>query len=125
MSLSGIGEIASAISDTLGKFFPDKTQVERDQAAQSLAALTAQTDIDKTEAASTDPLQHWRGGAGWVCVAGLAFNFIVQPLIVTVSIMVGHALALPPLDLGPLFTLMAGMLGLGSIHVVGQINGVK
>ena len=125
MSATGVAVIASSISDILGKFFPDKTQIERDTAARELAALTAQTDIDKAEAASSDPLQHWRGGMGWVCVAGFAYNFIIEPIVVTLAAVVGHPLALAPLDIAQLTTLTAGMLGLAGAHVVGQINGVK
>ena len=76
-------------------------------------------------AQSTDPLQHWRGGLGWVCVAGYAWNFVLQPIIVAIATVVGHPIVLSPLELGPLSTLTLGMLGLGSLHVAERIKGVS
>lgn len=36
MSLTGIGEVATAVSDIVDHFFPDKTQAEKDQIALQL-----------------------------------------------------------------------------------------
>ena len=125
MDLIGIGEAATAAQKIIGMFFPDKTAEDQAKLAASLSLLNAQTDIDKVEAASTDPLQHWRGGLGWVCSFAYAYNFVIQPLIVAVSAVVGHAVVLPPLDIGPLATLTMGMLGLGGLHVVERVRGAS
>ncbi len=125
MDLTGIGEVATAAKGILGMIFPDKTEEDKAKLAATLALVTAQTDIDKAEAQSSDPIQHFRGGAGWVCVFGLAYNFIVQPVLRDVSTIAGHAIVLQPLDIGPLLTLLGGMLGLGTMHLFGQIKGVK
>jgi len=113
----GLGEAAQAAKGILGMFFPDKTESERNQLAAALALINQQTDIDKAEAQSSDPLQHWRGGLGWVCVAGYAYSFVLQPLL--------HPLisGMLPLDIGPLATLTAGMLGLGGLHVAERLKG--
>ena len=123
--ITGLGEVATAAQKILGMIFPDKTEVEKSQLAASLALITAQTTIDQTEAASSDPLQHWRGGLGWVCVGAYAWNFIVQPIILATCVIGAHPVTLPVIDIGPLAALTTGMLGLGAMHVVGQINGVK
>jgi Holin of 3TMs, for gene-transfer release len=123
MDLTGIGEVATAAKGILGMIFPDKTEEEKAKIAAAMALVQAQTDIDKAEAQSTDPLQHWRGGLGWVCVLGYLYNFVVQPIIVDVAKLSGHAFPLTPLDIGPLSVLTLGMLGLGGMHVVQQING--
>jgi hypothetical protein len=68
-------------------------------------------------------LQHWRGGLGWVCVAGYFWNFVGGPLTNAAAAAVGHPLNLPSLDLGPLATLTLGMLGLGGLHVAERVNG--
>jgi hypothetical protein len=117
MDLTGIGKAATAAKGILGMIFPDKTETEKAQLAASLALITAQTDINKAEAQSADPLQHWRGGMGWVCVLGYLYNFVVQPLMVNVADILHHPLALHPLDIAPLATLTLGMLGLGALHV--------
>ena len=89
----------------------------------SRADALPHTDIDKAEAQSSDPLQHWRGGLGWVCVAGYAWNFVGGPLTNAVAAALGHPLNLPSLDIGPLATLTLGMLGLGGLHVAERVNG--
>jgi hypothetical protein len=68
-------------------------------------------------------LQHWRGGLGWVCVAGYFWNFVGGPLTNAVAAAFGHPLNLPSLDIGPLATLTLGMLGLGGLHVAERVNG--
>ena len=123
MDLTGIGDAATAVQKIISMFFPDKTAEEQQKLAASLALLNAQTDIDKAEAQSSDPLQHWRGGLGWVCTAGYAYQFVLQPLIVAVTHIAGHPTQLPELDLGQLSTLTLGMLGLGTLHVAERIKG--
>lgn len=132
LDVTGIGTALDAVNGILGKFFPDKNQAERDAAAQALAvmqvnaaAAAAQTEIDKAEAQSNDPLQHWRGGAGWVCVAALAWTFVIEPMVAA-GLAIAHVQAtLPALDMAQLMDLMLGMLGLGGLHTYQQIKGAK
>jgi hypothetical protein len=123
LDLTGVGEALTAAQKIVGAFFPDKTAEEQSKLAASLSMLNAQTDIDRAEAQSSDPLQHWRGGLGWVCVAAYAWNFIAQPLVIAGAALAGSKLALPALDIGPLATLTLGMLGLGGLHVAERIKG--
>mgnify|MGYP006268518983 CR=1 FL=1 len=104
------------------RFFPDKTAEQQAEMAGMLQQLTAQTDIDKAEAMSSDPLQHWRGGMGWVCTIAYAYNFVLEPLIVALASISGHPVTLPGLDIGPLSTLTLGMLGLGGLHVTERVK---
>ena len=123
LDLTGVGEALTAAQKIIAQFFPDKTAEEQAKLAASLSLLNAQTDIDKAEAQSSDPLQHWRGGLGWVCVGAYAWNFIAQPLVIAGAALAGSKLALPALDIGPLATLTLGMLGLGGLHVAERIKG--
>lgn len=123
MDITGVGAVADAAKGILGMIFPNKTEEEKAQLAAALALIQSQTDIDKAEAQSSDPLQHWRGGLGWVCVAGYAWNFVLQPLINAGATIAGHPVSLPGLDIGPLATLTLGMLGLGGLHVAERIKG--
>ena len=125
MDLTGMDTVAESAKGILGMFFPDKTQQEKDQLAAALAMLNAQTDIDKAEAQSSDPLQHWRGGLGWVCAFAYGYNFVLQPLMVAAATLSGHPVVLPVLDIGPLATLTLGMLGLGGLHVAERVKGVS
>jgi hypothetical protein len=114
MDITGIGAAATAAQKILGMIFPDKTAEETQKLAAALALVQSQTDIDKAEAESTDPLQHWRGGLGWVCTLAYLNNFILVPWATAFGVHV------PAIDIGPLSALTAGMLGLGGMHVYEQ-----
>jgi hypothetical protein len=77
----------------------------------------AQAEINKIEAASQSGYQAgWRPLAGYVCVAGLAYEFLLRPLLPwALNVYGADAPALPSLD-GVLFELMFGMLGLGTLR---------
>ena len=84
----------------------------------------AQTDINKTEAASSDPFtSRWRPFIGWICGAGLGVQFLVGPLFTWIATLVGHPVAFPQLDMGTLLTLLLGMLGLGGMRTVEKLKG--
>ncbi len=116
MDITGIGTAAEAAEKILGMFFPDKTTIEVQKMSAAFAMLQSQTDIDKAEAQSSDPLQHWRGGLGWVCTLAYLNNFILVPWATAFG---AHV---PAIDIGPLAALTAGMLGLGGMHVYQQVN---
>jgi hypothetical protein len=86
--------------------------------------MLAQADINKADAASNDPFQRrWRPAVGWVCVAGLAYQFLGQPLLTWAS----PALQIPgppTLDLGDLLTLLLGLLGLGGLRTIEKLQRV-
>lgn len=77
----------------------------------------AQAEINKIEAASQSGYQAgWRPLAGYVCVAGLVYEFLLRPLLPwALSVYGADAPPLPSLD-GVLFELIAGMLGLGALR---------
>jgi hypothetical protein len=77
----------------------------------------AQAEINKVEAASQNGFQAgWRPLAGYACVAGLGYEFLLRPLLPWVLTVSGvEAPPLPSLD-GVLFELMFGMLGLGTLR---------
>lgn len=116
IDVAGVGAVATAAQKILSMIFPDKTAEEQNKLAATLALLNAQTDIDKTEAASSDPLQHWRGALGWVCVVAYANNFLAVPWAMAYGVHV------PTLDTTTLGELTFGMLGLGAMHVVQQVT---
>jgi hypothetical protein len=116
LDLTGIGAAATAAKNILGMIFPDKTEEEKAKLGAAMALLQNQTAIDQAEAASTDPLQHWRGGLGWVCTLSYFNNFILMPWAGAFNLHV------PSLDTATLATLTMGMLGLGGMHVYEQVN---
>lgn len=121
-----------AIGKLLDAWFPDPEQkaraeleifkLQQDGAFKEADALLqtnlAQAKINEIEAASQSGFQAgWRPLAGYVGVAGMAYEFLVRPLlpwILTVS-GVQNVPPLPSLD-DVLFELMFGMLGLASLR---------
>jgi hypothetical protein len=86
----------------------------------------AQAEINKIEAASQNGFQAgWRPLAGYACVAGLGYEFLLRPLLPWVMTVSGiEAPPLPSLD-GVLFELMFGMLGLGTLRTADRLGRIK
>jgi hypothetical protein len=132
-----IGGVIEAGLKILDRVLPDPTQklaaqlelLKLQQAGEfkaleaDLQLALAQTEVNKVEAASADPFKsNWRPAAGWVCVLGLLYQFLAQPLLAWGSVMQGYA-APPVLELGDLYGLLFGMLGLGAYRSVERIKG--
>lgn len=95
--------------------------------------MELQNEINKIEAGSDNTFKSgWRPATGWVCVAGLAFVFLVRPLLpwaVQVGgLIVGHKVELPPIPDIPMedmMVLLTGMLGLGVMRTTERIKGMS
>lgn len=136
--LGGIFNLADKVFD---KLFPDPEQkakaqyelmkLQQDGAFRQLEAdlqmSLGQMDINKAEAASTDPFRGgWRPFIGWVCGFGLAYQFLARPLLTFVlQVAETKVQVLPSLELDTLMTLLFGLLGLGAMRTVEKINGKK
>lgn len=84
----------------------------------------AQSDVNKVEAASTDPfVARWRPFIGWMCGVGLGVQFLVGPFLTWAAGLLGHPIAFPQLDMGTLLTLLLGMLGLGGLRTIEKLQG--
>ena len=99
----------------------DLLKLQQDGAFKELDAQLqinlAQAEINKVEASSQNGFQAgWRPLAGYMCVAGLGYEFLLRPLLPWALTVSGvEAPPLPSLD-GVLFELMFGMLGLGTLR---------
>ena len=129
--LAAATALLPTISGLLDKIIPDpearaKAQLDllklqQDGAFKELDAQLqinlAQAEINKVEAASQNGFQAgWRPLAGYMCVAGLGYEFLLRPLLPWALTVSGvEAPPLPSLD-GVLFELMFGMLGLGTLR---------
>ena len=91
--------------------------------AQLKLAL-AQTDINKADAQSGNFMQrNWRPFIGWVGGFALAYQFLLQPLLVWVSLAIDWPVP-PPLANDMLFSLVTQLLGLGAMRTFEKIKGV-
>ncbi len=121
-------EIGGKVID---KLFPDKTQADAAkakllemQATGELQLALGQQAINQAEAQNSSVfVAGWRPAVGWVCVIGLLYTFLLRPLMAWGS-GIWVIPVPPPLDMGDLFTLLAGMLGLGTMRTFEKTKGV-
>lgn len=93
-------------------------QIETD-----LQLALGQLEVNKIEAAAPDLLRGgWRPAVGWVCVLGLLYTYLGQPLLAWAS-GIWSVPAPPSLDLGDLLILLGGMLGMGGMRHMERLKG--
>lgn len=129
------------IGSLLDKVLPDadakaKAQLELARLAQDgefkaldmqLQVNLAQAKINEIEAASSNPMAAtWRPAAGWVCVFGLGYEFLLRPLLpwILAVCQVPDVPALPSLD-DVLMELVFAMLGIGGMRTFERSQRVK
>ena len=132
MSLDPISAALDLGTTLINKIFPDPAQASEAklkllelQQNGELAIMTAQTDINKTEAANSSVfVSGWRPAIGWVCALALAYQYLVRPLGGTIASLLGMTIPpLPGLD-DNLWHLMMGMLGMGGLRTFEKVQGV-
>jgi hypothetical protein len=118
----GIDDAIAAGLQVLNKFIPDpdaKIKAEADLRSALLGLDVAQADVNAAEAASPNLfVSGWRPAIGWIGAGGLAYHFIVRPLLVGLG-----WTSLPGLD-NMLFELVFSMLGFGGLRTYEKIKGV-
>ena len=125
MAIDPITAGIDLVSGVIGKIWPDKSEQERMEIAGTFALIQGQLKINEVEAANPSVfVSGARPFIMWVCGVGLAMQFLVSPLLIWGSTLLGKPIVLPPLDMGTLLTLLGGLLGLGSMRTFEKINGV-
>lgn len=124
--------LINPIAGLLDKFIPDAD--EKARLAHEIATLAerqaheiakAQIAVNNTEAASPSIfVSGARPAAMWVCVSGMAFNFIILPLIMVGCDISGIAVDISPLDTSEMMPILMGLLGLGTMRSYEKKNGV-
>jgi len=136
MNLNPIAGIIEAVGAVAG----DLITTDKERMAAELEAYNAettrfglQTEINKEDAKSEDWFQRrWRPAAGWVCVLGLSYQFLLHPLLTwcwsamqAANIISMGLMTPPPLDVEYLMTLLFGLLGLGAARTVEKVKGAN
>lgn len=92
------------------------------EAEAKLAA--GQLEVNRAEAATDAFRGGWRPACGWVCAAGLAYTFLLRPLLPWFAAVAGFDVPeLPAIDSEPLMVLLTGMLGLGGLRTLERVRG--
>jgi hypothetical protein len=132
-----IGGVMTLAGKVLDNLYPDP--VERAKAQQALDAIRdgkearelnamlqaqmGQIEIDKVEAGSENSFKScWRPFLGWICGISLAYSWLLQPLLVWMSVNAGWK---PPLTLSVAeqMTIVGQMMGLATARTVEKIKG--
>ncbi len=113
-------------TELAGKFIQDKDQAARlghelstmaDKHAQE--ALLAQIEVNKAEAKGNWFQASWRPLCGYVCVLGLAVNFLISPMAA------GFGFIVPQADMSVMLPVLTGMLGLAGMRSFERVKGVS
>lgn len=84
----------------------------------------AQIDVNKAEAASADPYtSRWRPTVGYILCAALAFQYVINPLIIWGAAIWAPGVTPPNIGLDDnLWELMFGVLGLAGWRTLDKIK---
>ncbi len=125
--------LIAPVSGLLDKFIEDKDK--KNALAHEIATMAtkhaqelakAQIEVNKQEAAHKSLfVAGWRPAVGWVCVMGMASNFLVIPVANFALAMASSAIVVPILDLSQMMPVLMGMLGLGAMRTMEKTKGVQ
>ena len=120
-TLEGAGEFAKDLRSAItGEITPEKkAEIEHKTLDIEAAIRVAQAEVNKAEAQHKSIfVAGWRPFIGWVCGLALLYNFLVAPLVSQFT-----KLSMVALDIGPLITLLVGMLGIAGLRTLEKSNG--
>ena len=124
----GLDDAIAAGLKVIDKFVPDpaaKAKAEAELRADLLASDRAQMEVNKSEAQTGSLfIGGWRPAIGWVLAAAVAYTYLIVPIGMWVSFVVGKPIAKPPVLDANLWELMFAMLGLGGLRTFEKIKGV-
>jgi hypothetical protein len=113
------GNLGSVVDSVAGGIrsvkntFAGKLDVET-QASLDQELARIQNEVNKAEAGHPSMfVAGWRPAVGWVCALALFYHFLVAPLVGGFA-----TIDMPTVELGPLLTILSGMLGLSVIRTV-------
>jgi hypothetical protein len=131
MIASLVSTLVGPITDLIGKVIPDKDKAAA--LAHDIATLAdkqahdqimGQLEINKISAAHKSLfVSGWRPAVGWVCVAGMGFNFILVPMLGPIFDAY-TSVNLDLLELEMMMPVLLGMLGLGSMRTAEKMKNV-
>lgn len=128
--ISGMGAIATAAKGMVDRIWPDKTEVEKAKLAAIMQdsmnefnLVAGQLEINKVEAASTNWfVAGWRPFIGWICGAGLGYQFLFMPIMNGIIKAIWHTAPFAALDVATLVSCVSGLLGLGTLRSVEKVK---
>ena len=131
--MSILSSLIGPVTGLLDKVIEDKDQKKRlafdlatmaEKHAQELSK--AQIEVNKAEAAHKSLfVAGWRPAVGWVCVFGMASNFIIIPFANFTLALSGSPVVIPMVDTRDMIPVLTGLLGLGTLRTYEKSKGVQ
>jgi hypothetical protein len=131
--ISMITSLIEPVTVLLDKYIADKDLKEK--LAHEIATMAerhsheqvkAQLEINKTEAAHKNLfVAGWRPACGWICVFGMAGNFLVIPIANMTLELLDTGVSIPMIDLSTMLPVLMGMLGLGGLRTFEKVQGAQ
>ena len=128
-----LGSLVGPVSGLLDKFIEDKDV--KNQLAHDLSTMAerhaqelskGQLEINKAEAQSRNIfVAGWRPFIGWTCGFAMAYNYVLQPILIFVLAQFDYLVQLPGLDLSEMMPVLMGMLGLGGLRSFEKYKGIS
>lgn len=128
MNLLGIGEIIGGV----GKIADDLITTDKERLTLALeekkieaGLIQSQIEVNKAEAQHASVfVAGWRPFIGWVGGFGMAYQFLLYPLLTWVWPIVLPSAPIPPvLDGDVLFAMVSGLLGLAGMRSFDKMKG--
>ena len=123
--LSSLTALVGPLTGLLDQFIEDKDK--KNALAHQIATMAdkhhqelmlAQISVNREEAKGNWFQSSWRPATAWVCVAGIAINFLVSPLAAPFGIIV------PQVDTSVTMPLLLGLLGLTTARTYERVKKV-
>jgi hypothetical protein len=133
MALDPISAALDIGGKLIDRLWPDPTQAAaaklellKMQQEGDLAAMVAQTDINKIEAGSSSIfVSGWRPFVGWVCGASLVYAAIIEPLARFIAkVFFAYGGEFPVIDTTLTLQILLGLLGMAGLRSWDKKNGV-
>jgi len=128
-----IESLIGPVAGLLDKFIEDKDQ--KNALAHQIATMSerhaqelakGQLEVNKAEAASASLfVAGWRPAVGWVCVLGMASNFVLIPMVNFILALAESSITVPLIDTSTMMPVLLGMLGLGAMRSAEKIKKVS
>ena len=123
-------EFGGKLLDVIKRWIPDP-EAQAKAVKEVLDVIAAgdagQRKINEIEAgASSLFVSGWRPAVGWVCVAGYAYHYILQPFLVFLLVAFNvqfQADHLPQLNIMELSVMLANLLGFGAYRTYEKVKG--
>jgi hypothetical protein len=120
------------LGEVLDRVVPDKAAATKARAELESKLLEAAASQASQQAATNQVeaghasifVAGWRPFIGWVCGAGLAWAFLLAPMMAWILPAVGVVAVMPVLQIDYLMELIVAMLGLGALRSFEKVRGV-